>query len=311
MAILHRHALLGPTAADPVGVRVDLAVLQLTGVPRSVLRGLFSNDCVTRNGQPCTEPAARGQPGDRIDVRWDPQTRYRDAPKTRVDTQFRIAFEDSHLIVVEKAAGILTVPTDRRETDTLVHRVARHLSRGPRITQRAWIVHRLDRDTSGLLVFGKSEGVAARIKDQFEARKPERQYAAIVAGRVEQGAGTFRSWLHTDDALDQVSRAEPGAGKLAISHYRVAERLRGATFVRVTLETGRRNQIRVHFADAGHPVLGDVRYQREAAVHPAWTAPRLALHAQTLGFVHPVTGQPVAVTSELPDVFGRFLKAAG
>ncbi|MSP92985.1 MAG: RluA family pseudouridine synthase [Myxococcales bacterium] len=305
MPLLHRHTLLEPTA-----LRVDLAVQQLTQVPRTVLRGLFSNGCITLNSLPCTEPAARGSPGDRIDVRWDPATRYRDHPKPRVDTQFRVAFEDKHLIVVEKVAGILTVPTDRRETDTLVHRVARHLSRGPRITQRAWIVHRLDRDTSGLLVFGKSEEVAARIKDQFEARKPARQYAALVAGRVQEGAGTFRSWLHTDEALDQVSRAEPGAGKLAITHYRVAERLRGATFVRVTLETGRRNQIRVHFGDAGHPVLGDVRYHSEQARHALWTAPRLALHAQTLGFVHPVTGQPVAVTSELPETFDRFLRAA-
>jgi len=205
---------------------------------------------------------------------------------------------------------VLTVPTDYGEQNTLVHEVARHFSKGQRITHRAHIVHRLDRDTSGVLVFAKTEAIAQALKQQFADRKPEREYAAIVVGGLKADRGTFRSFLTTDDDLDQYSTATPGEGKLAVTHFQVMQRLRGATLVKVNLETGRRNQIRVHFAEDGHPVLGDVRYESERAQHPAWRDKRLALHARTLGFVHPVTGAPVRVTSALPAVFHAFVVAA-
>ena len=290
--------------------RIDLAVAEQTGASRAVVRGMFDHGCVSLNGAACDEAGRPGRLGDLLVVEFEAERRYKEKPREREHRSFRIAFEDKFLIVVEKIAGILTVPTDHGEQDTLVHLVARHMSKGQRITKRASIVHRLDRDTSGLLVFGKSDAVANAIKDQFEARKPEREYAAIVAGRLAQDRGTFRSFLVTNDALDQVSTTVPGEGKLAVTHFEVVERLRGATLVRVNLETGRRNQIRVHFAEIGHPVLGDVRYAVERAHHPAWREKRLALHARTLGFRHPVTGEPLRVTSELPAVFLRFLAAA-
>ncbi|MBI5608331.1 MAG: RNA pseudouridine synthase, partial [Deltaproteobacteria bacterium] len=187
------------------------------------------------------------------------------------------------------------------------HQVARYWSGSDRITQRAHIVHRLDRDTSGLLVFARTAEIAAALKDQFADHKPEREYVAILAGALPDDRGTFRSYLTTGDDLDQYSTDTPGEGKLAITHYEVRQRLRGATCVRVRLETGRRNQIRVHFSEVGHPILGDVRYRSELARHPRGPANRLALHALTLGFVHPVTQKPVRTTSEIPQEFVRFL----
>jgi 23S rRNA pseudouridine1911/1915/1917 synthase len=290
--------------------RLDVVVAALTGASRAIVRGMFDHGCVTLDGRPCTEAGTPASRGAVLDVSWDPEQRYKEIPRARLSRKFRIAFEDAHLIVVEKVAGILTVPTDRAEQDTLVHEVARYLSKGQRITKKAFIVHRLDRDTSGVLVFAKRQEIADAIKDQFEARKPEREYNALVAGTVREDQGTFRSYLATNEGLDQYSTTATGEGKLAVTHFRVLERVRGATFVRVQLETGRRNQIRVHFAEAGHPVLGDVRYQPERARHPLWTQKRLALHARTLGFTHPVTGQPVRVTSDLPAAFLGFLKAA-
>lgn len=305
MPLIHREVVLGLDVP-----RLDKVVQELTLASRSVVRGMFDRGCVRANGQVCDEPGRPGVPGDVVAVDYDPATRYRPRTTARQNPRFRVVFEDRHLVVVEKAAGILTVPTARGEDDTLVHEVARHLSHDRRITRRAWVVHRLDRDTSGLLVFGKTREVAEAIKDQFEQRKPEREYAAIVAGTVDGDSGTFRSYLATDPDLDQRSVADPDRGKLAVTHFSVTARPRGATFVRVTLETGRRNQIRVHFAEAGHPVLGDVRYQPEQARHPAWTARRLALHARSLGFVHPVTGATVRFDSPLPAAFEAFLRAA-
>jgi 23S rRNA pseudouridine1911/1915/1917 synthase len=288
--------------------RVDRVVQDLTGLSRSAVRGLSQAGCVTLGGAPCAEAGTPVPAGTRVDVAWDPNRRYRDNGPTHVSRAFRVAFEDRHLVVVEKAAGILTVPTVRRETNTLVHEVMRYWSRGQRVPHRAHIVHRLDADTSGLLVFARTEAVAQALKRQFEDRKPRREYAAIVAGRLDAERGTFRSYLATDEDLDQYSTDEPGEGKLAVTHWEVVRHLKGATFVRVRLETGRRNQIRVHFAEAGHPVLGDLRYRPEAARHPAWRHPRLALHARTLGFVHPVTGVPVEVTSDLPAEFDAFVQ---
>ncbi len=288
--------------------RLDLAVQRLTEVTRSELRGLFDHACVRLDGRVCPHPTASGRAGQTLEVTWEAGRRYKEKPKERQSREFLVAFEDKHLIVVNKRAGVLSVPTDRKEDDTLVHAVARHFSRGERITHRAWIVHRLDRDTSGLLVFARTEAIAAAIKDQFEARKPEREYVVIVAGHVPVDAGTLRSYLVTNDDLDQYSTLVPGEGKLAITHFKVVERLRGATLLTVNLETGRRNQIRVHFAERGHPVLGDARYKPAQAAHPGWREKRLALHARTLGFRHPVTGEALRLVAETPVCFAQFVR---
>jgi 23S rRNA pseudouridine1911/1915/1917 synthase len=151
--------------------------------------------------------------------------------------------------------------------------------------------------------------VASALKDQFEARKPDREYVAIAAGKIADSQGTIRSHLTTNEDLDQYSTDTPGEGKLAVTHFKVERRLRGATWLRVRLETGRRNQIRVHLAEAGHPILGDVRYEVDLARHPAWKWSRLALHAQSLGFTHPVTGKDIRVTSQIPSCFEDFARA--
>jgi len=219
---------------------------------------------------------------------------------------FEIVFEDKHLIVVNKPADLLTVPTVRAETNTLLSKVAdyvKHVSKG----RGAFTVHRLDRGVSGLLVLGKTQEIVRELKDQFAASKPEREYLAIVAGDVQQPSGTFESLLATDKDLNRFSTEDEEVGQLAITHYRVVSALRDTTLVQVRLETGRRNQIRVHFAEAGHPVLGDPRYRPEQAAHPHWPHKRLALHARLLGFEHPVTGQPLRFEAALPAEMERFL----
>lgn len=297
-------------AADSpfVGQRIDRLVQQLCGLSRSQVVGLFDHGCVSRNGATVTQPGEQLAAGDQIELRYDAKQRYHPTPKPRKDIGFAIVFEDKHLIVVDKPAELLTVPTRREETNTLQHKVeayVRHVSKG----RGAFAVHRLDRGVSGLLVFGKTQEIVRQLKDQFAASKPEREYVAIVAGLMKQKQGTFESLLATSKDLKRFSTDDESIGQLAITHYRVVADLDGATLVQVRLETGRRNQIRVHFAEAGHPVLGDPRYEPELAQHPRWMHERLALHARLLGFEHPVTGQSLRLQSPLPAEMESFLKA--
>jgi 23S rRNA pseudouridine1911/1915/1917 synthase len=149
--------------------------------------------------------------------------------------------------------------------------------------------------------------VAAALRDQFAARKPRRTYTAIVYGQLLDARGTFRSYLTTDErTLNRYSVSEPLTGELAVTHFRRLDRFQDASFVEVTLETGRRNQIRVHFAEAGHPVLGDFRYAREHQQHPGWPHKRLALHAESLGLEHPITGEKLLFSAPWPAEFRAF-----
>ncbi|MGE3314522.1 MAG: RluA family pseudouridine synthase [Planctomycetaceae bacterium] len=286
--------------------RADRIVQELTGRSRSDVRGLFDNGCVTLNGEPCQEAGLIVKEGDVVVVRHDSHRRYHEKPRARGENIYRLVFEDQHLLVVDKAAGVLTVPTERGETITLFDALSKYLRSRNRRGEPS-VVHRLDRATSGLLVFGKNPQVAKLLQSQFQVRKAEREYAAIVAGNVAQLEGTFASKLATTKSLQRYSVREGEEGEDAVTHYKVEQKFRNATFVRAWLETGRRNQIRVHFAEAGHPVLGDDRYRSDEAHHPGWNSRRLALHARVLGFEHPRTGKEMHFESPLPIEFERFL----
>ena len=228
---------------------------------------------------------------------------------------FELLYQDNFLLVVNKRAGFLSVPTgdwkkDRKGEMTLIGEVRRFLSIKSGREMGATPVHRLDRDTSGVLVIAKSPKIAKTIKEQFREKKPEREYLAIVAGRLEAVEGTFQSFLATDEDLNQYSTEDEDEGKLAITHFRRGAEFEGATQVQVRLETGRRNQIRVHFAEQGHPVLGDVRYEVEKARHPFWPYPRLALHAERLGFYHPMLRKTLRFQAERPKEFLEFFRNA-
>jgi 23S rRNA pseudouridine1911/1915/1917 synthase len=285
--------------------RIDRVVLNLTGLSRSNVQGLFDHDCVSLNGAPAADPGTVVKVGDDVEVYFDSHRRYHPRPRQWEDDAFKIIFEDKHLIVVDKAAGVLTVPANPGDSNTLVHAVTRYFQhRGSR--ERAQLVHRLDRGVSGVLVFGKNRDIAERLQSQFEERKPEREYMAIVSGSVPP-KGTFESYLATTRSLQQYSTDDEEGGQLAITHYERVKVVDGASWVRVWLETGRRNQIRVHFADAGHPVLGDPRYGSEKSSHPKWRVKRLALHAAVLGFKHPVTGKDLRFNSPMPTAMRAFV----
>lgn len=249
---------------------------------KTTLRGLLQNDRVRVNGSPERDAKRAVEATDEVEI----------APKTeRLDPRVRILFEDADLIAIDKAEGLLTVPTAEvlHETaETILNTYA-----------RVYHVHRLDRDTSGVLVFAKNTWIRDQLQELFAAHDIERIYTAIVHGKLREPTGTFRSFLAEDRNLRVRSVADPAAGKEAVTHYRTVASGRRYSIVDVTLETGRRNQIRVHFAEAGHPVLGDTMYGkgREDGFG------RLALHARHLAFVHPRSGTKVAFTSDPPRVF--------
>ncbi|MGH7268590.1 MAG: RluA family pseudouridine synthase [Candidatus Rokuibacteriota bacterium] len=218
-------------------------------------------------------------------------------PAIAVPAPLRLVHEDDDLVVIDKPAGLLTIATDRERA-----RTAYHLLRGwseARGEGRIFVVHRLDRETSGLLVFARSAVVKRALQAQFEARTAERVYVALVEGLVRAPDGELAGRLVEDTALRvRLSRAHP-RGKVAISRYRVVERYRDATLLEVRLVTGRRGQIRAQLAALGHPIVGDRGYgSRRDPLR------RVCLHATRLGFVHP-DGRRLAFESPAPAGFRR------
>lgn len=298
------------TPSVPEPARAILSIVQVTTrASKTEAQRLIHDGHVTVNGRLHTQLHGILNVGDRVEVDHVrlPVRQPRAAQASRCPVE--ILFDDAQLVVVNKPAQLLTVPTPHREKNTLLSQVTRIIQRDdPR--GQAFCVHRLDRGVSGLLVMAKSLAIAERLREQFAARKPQREYTAIVFGKLARATGTVRSFLATDDDLNRYSVPDESQGELAITHYSRNLELPGATIITVTLETGRRNQIRVHMAESGHPVLGDPRYGTAQSVHWAWPHRRLALHAEKLGFQHPETGESLCFQSSWPDEFRQFKRQA-
>jgi 23S rRNA pseudouridine1911/1915/1917 synthase len=297
----------------PFPARQLAAVLQnLLSIPASHSAWLVDNGCVQVNARMCRKSHHRLEPGDVIQVDLIPMPVSSPARKSRSDPRGSIEFlyDDESLCVVNKPAGLLTVPTRYGERQTLLSRVERRLQQSDSAAS-AFVVHRLDRDVSGVLVIAKSLEMAEAIRSQFAARKPERTYVALVAGIPSPPAGRIESYLATDSDLNRIIVDDASQGELAITHYSTRNSWQDSAMVEVRLETGRRNQIRVHLAELGYPILGDPRYRREQATHRAWPHGRVALHAESLGFTHPVTGEKIHIQSQWPQEFRDFIRAVG
>lgn len=210
----------------------------------------------------------------------------------------KIVYEDAYLIVVEKNEGLLSVNTERQKERTAYTILNEYVRRSDR-RNRVYIVHRLDRDTSGLMMFAKDEKTQHTLRDNWHEIVFDRRYVAVVEGSMERDRGAVRSWL-TDRTLYVYSSPMDDGGKEAITHYRTIKRANGYSLVELNLETGRKNQIRVHMQDLGHPIVGDGRYGREDSANPLG---RLALHAFKLCFYHPVTGEEMRFETPYPSAF--------
>lgn len=251
---------------------------------------MLQSDRVRVNGALERDAKRRLVPGDVVEIASK-------ATPSLLPPELTVVYEDDHLIAVNKAAGLLTVSTAKERERTAQAFLNEYL-RLKGFRDRIHVVHRLDRDTSGVMLFAKSFDVRQKLKDIFAAHDIDRVYHAIVERPMEHERGTFRSYLAEDDTFTVRSVASERKGKLAVTHYRVLRQGLRYAYLEVTLETGRKNQIRVHLSEHGHPVIGDERYG-------AQTSPirRLGLHAHLIGFSHPVTGKKMTLTAPVPDSF--------
>jgi len=210
----------------------------------------------------------------------------------------KILYNDSHIVVVEKPIGVLSVATNFEKGET-VHAILKERFR-PRMVH---VVHRLDQDTSGVMLFALNEKAKNRLKEMFEKHELERAYVAIVEGSFSEEKGVWQSYLYEDANYIVRPTQDKERGRLAITHFQVIGAKKEFTRLKLTLETGRKNQIRVHCQQAGHPVAGDKKYGSK-------TNPlkRLGLHAYFLGFKHPISNKPMIFTSPVPEQFDRLVK---
>ena len=213
----------------------------------------------------------------------------------------KILFEDPSLIVIEKPENLLSIASASQRTKTAYAFLTDYVrNSNPKSMARVWIVHRLDRETSGLMVFAKTESAKRQLQSRWhEVRK---NYRAIVEGNPPADQGTLSSHLDESGPFKVYSAPPSGRTRLAVTRYRVIKRIANRTLIELTPETGRRNQIRVHLADAHCPVVGDHKYQ--ARTDPA---KRLGLHASSLQFVHPLSGELLEFESPLPQELSRLV----
>jgi 23S rRNA pseudouridine1911/1915/1917 synthase len=285
-----------PTADDD-GERLDVFLAGRTGLSRAAVVRLIDAGLVTVDGRARAKRHAV-RAGETVDV-GAPDA----APAPAVaPARFAVAFEDEHLIVVDKPAGVVVHPGHGHEAGTLVQALAGRVAGGTD-PARPGVVHRLDRDTSGLLVLARTEQAFFALSELIRRRDVTREYLALVAGRPPARTGTIDAPLGRDRRVRTRRSTDTDDPHEAITHFELLEALDDASLLRVRLETGRTHQIRAHLLAIGHPVLGDPEYGGRTldGLDRQW------LHAERLAFTHPVTGEPVDRRSPLPDELAAVL----
>jgi 23S rRNA pseudouridine1911/1915/1917 synthase len=301
--------------AEEAGERLDrLLGKKLPDLSRSRIKALVLEGRVTRAGQLLAEPGQRVKPGPPIEVRVPAPVEARPRPEA---VPLEILFEDEHLLVIVKPAGQVVHPAPGHGRGTLVNALLAHCGAslsGIGGVRRPGIVHRLDRDVSGVLVVAKHDRAHRGLAAQFTVHSIERLYEAIVWGVPSPAEGRIDRPIGRDPR-DRVKMAVVEGGKRAVTRYRLLEAAgTRAARLELALETGRTHQIRVHLASLGHPILGDRVYgpRLPAGLPPAARSriaglDRLALHARELAFTHPVSGERLRFVAPVPALFGELL----
>ena len=297
--------LLAAVPAELAGLRFDVALARMfPGHSRSRLQSWMKAGRVTVDGAGA-DPKRKVWGGERVEIEAAPEPSA--AAGQAEDIDLPVVFEDDHLIVIDKPAGLVVHPGSGNWSGTLLNALLHHAP-GLAAIPRAGIVHRLDKDTSGLLVVAKTLEAQTDLVRQLQARTVKRHYLALVHGAVARdGEVDAPIGRHP---VQRTKMAVVARGREARTHYAVFERFAAATLLECRLETGRTHQIRVHMASIGHPLVGDPAYgRRQAADARLASFPRQALHAWRLALVHPATGEAAAWESPLPEDFASLLTA--
>lgn len=261
-----------------------------TGHSKSKLKSLLKYECIMINGVPTTQFNAEVNEGDIIHI---------SSYNTLKDTKLDIIYENEHILVIDKPAGLLTVATSKNEPHTAYREASSYVKKINR-NNKIFVIHRLDQDTSGVLMFAKTKAAQEAYQEDWNERVKERAYIAIVEGVVEKEEDTITSFLRENKTTHMYSTT---SGQKAITHYDVIKRSNFFTLLKVDIYTGRKNQIRVHMNDIGHPIVGDKKY--DATQNPM---KRLGLHAYRLRLIDPYTKKEEVFTAPIPVKFKKLIK---
>ena len=283
------------------GRRIDVVVSELSGLTRSQVQKLIEHGHLTVNNS-AMKSNYKARNGDVVSIFLSEEEQELIAE----DLPIQVLYQDDYLIVVNKPFGMVVYPAAGHSRGTLMNAVAFHSGKlasigGP---LRPGVVHRLDKDTSGIMVIALDDRAYYDLVEQFRQRTMDRRYRAVVFGNLRENSGTISLRIGRSDSDRKKMSTRSGRGKDAVTTWKVIERYQTATLIEAKLGTGRTHQIRVHFASVGHPVLGDRTYGSKTVLEAGRrkiTFSRQMLHAELLGFTHPVTGERLAFSTPLPE----------
>jgi len=264
---------------------------QMPDKSRNTIKSLLAHRQISVNNQVISKFDYPLEPGQQVKVNWN---------KVEVEPRYnglKILYEDQYIIVIDKQSGLLSIATAKERQQTAYFILTEHVRKINR-KNRVYIVHRLDKDSSGVMMFAKSIEIQEKLQNDWQKAIIDRRYVVVVEGIVENMKGTITSWLKESSALIMYSYKFDNGGQKAITHYNVLKKSEDYTLLEVNLETGRKNQIRVHAQSIGHSIIGDKKYG--AIQNPV---KRLGLHALLLAFKHPVTGEEMRFETNIPKSF--------
>jgi 23S rRNA pseudouridine1911/1915/1917 synthase len=270
---------------------MEFLLVKLSGKGRNKVKALLSRGQVSVEGKVVTQFNHPLEIGQQVAIN---RSETGNAEQIR---GLNILYEDSDLIVIDKEAGLLSIASDKEKNDTAYHLLTEHVKKS-NSRERIFVIHRLDRDTSGVMMYAKSQKVQQVLQNSWKESVPDRKYVALVEGVVHKAEGTITSWLKESKTLKMHSSRTPNSGQKAVTHFNVLQKTRAYSLLEIKLETGRKNQIRVHMQDIGHSIVGDKKYG--STQNPIG---RLGLHALLIAFHHPTTGKLMSFETKIPERF--------
>lgn len=291
-----RIVTLANDSGEPAGL-MQFVAAKMPDTKRNDIKKWLKYGHLSLNGTVTTLFSAPVNPGDEVKVNLSrPFVVFR-------HPRLQLVYEDEDVIVVNKGYGLLSVGTQSFRKEESAYDILREYVKRQDPRNKLYVVHRLDRDTSGLLMFTKSEEACETLRHNWNNMVLERYYVALLEGSLEEDSGVIKSRLMENNQFVVYSTKEPDEGKLAVTRYKVLKRGNGLSLVEFSLDTGRKNQIRVHASEMGHPIAGDRKYGAQTSpIH------RLALHARTLRFAHPVTKKDMNFQTPVPREFAGVIR---